>query len=245
MVAPVILQVIHAPRSIGPRILKLVPASAGKTRTGLCPRTIVDAELESFRMKIIADGLHPVWKSFGIGNQITQIIPVRGFPAVINHDVIVAGFLHPGGNHGVGYFLDQLFINVHAERVPTVPAHRRRGRQSGKFLGQNRGGQTQNQEQNQFFHFCWFLKRVAGNNLFSDAPILTHRDPRRQSVVTISASGALRATPRRGRVCAETPGHARRRPPRPSIPSAPAPAGFGRGKARPVAPWRARRNVRR
>ena len=46
-------------------------------------------------------------------------------PAIVDHDVLIAGVLHAGLDHGIGHLPDQVFAHMASEFVPAVPSHRR------------------------------------------------------------------------------------------------------------------------
>jgi hypothetical protein len=51
-------------------------------------------------------------------------------PAIVHHDIGVAGGLHAGGDYGIRLLADDRFIDVAAVFVPAVPTHRRCERQT-------------------------------------------------------------------------------------------------------------------
>jgi len=69
----------------------------------------------------------------GIGLDETVTIALA-MPAVVDDDVAVSGRLHAAGHHGIGSRADDLFVDLAADLVPAVPAHRRSQGQAIKFL---------------------------------------------------------------------------------------------------------------
>ncbi len=134
-VAPVVFQIVDAPRGIRLGVLLLVFVSAGKARAGLCARAVVHAEFETLRVEVVAEGLHAARELLGIGHEIAVGIALSGAPAVVDHDVLIAGVPHAILGHRVGHAADEFFIDVAGERVPTVPAHRRSLGEAVELLG--------------------------------------------------------------------------------------------------------------
>ena len=66
--APVQLEVIHAPGSIGKRILELVPTRPGTALAGLPAGVGVDAELQALGMNVVGQRLDAVGETVGIGD---------------------------------------------------------------------------------------------------------------------------------------------------------------------------------
>ena len=84
-----------------------------------------------------------------VGDDVAVFV-ARELPAVVDVEVLISGIFHAGGDHGVGHSADHLFIDVAAEFVPTVPAHRRRERETfvdgGNFLGDGSGSNEREQK---------------------------------------------------------------------------------------------------
>ena len=82
-----------------------------------------------FRMNVIAHRLHAGGETLGVGDDVALRVAIH-LPAIVDHDVLIAGILHAARNHGVGGLLDQVLAHIAGELVPTVPAHGRGARQS-------------------------------------------------------------------------------------------------------------------
>jgi hypothetical protein len=139
-VAVVVLEVVHAPLRELQGVGVLVPVTAGEPAALRARRgagVLVDAELEAERMHVVGDRLDAVRELGRVGHQVAAEVAVRLGPAVVDVHVLVAGRLHAIGHHGLGGLLDQLRADVAAERVPVVPAHRRR---QGQAVVQRGGG---------------------------------------------------------------------------------------------------------
>ncbi len=124
-VAPVFLHVIDAPLGERPRVLLLVAVCAGPALAGLTPRVGVDAELQSLGVHVVGERFDAAGKARGVRDEPSLGV-ARHLPAIVDHDVLVAGVAHAVGGHGVGRFLDELRAHVAAEVIPAVPTHRRR-----------------------------------------------------------------------------------------------------------------------
>lgn len=119
---PVVFQVVYAPFSVLPGILKLVTAAAWTPLTGPAAGAGVDAEFESFAVNVIGQRFHAIWKMRGVGHDVAHGIAAH-LPAVVDDDVFVAGLFHACCHHGIGHFLDKGFADLAAKFIPTVPAH--------------------------------------------------------------------------------------------------------------------------
>ena len=84
----------------------------------------IDAKLQSFPVDVVGETLDAVWETLGIGDN-RSIRLTAYLPAVVNVDVLIAGGLHPAGDHGVSDFSNEFFTHVTTKLVPTVPTHRR------------------------------------------------------------------------------------------------------------------------
>src|SRR5208282_65129 len=116
-VAPVVFQVVHAPCRILHGVLVFVAEAAGTSTTSLQPRVRVNAELQTERVNVVTDRLHPVGKTLRVGDDVGIRVAAH-LPAVINVDVDVAGVFHAGLHHGIGHALDQIFADIACELVP-------------------------------------------------------------------------------------------------------------------------------
>ena len=78
------------------------------------------------------------------------VLVALAVPAVVKIDVLVARVTQTGGDERIGGLPDQLLVDIAAEVVPAVPAHRRRLRKSGRFLclcgnGEEQGDKSERQ----------------------------------------------------------------------------------------------------
>src|SRR5262249_57186606 len=125
VVAVVVLEVVHAPGGERVRVGLLVVEAAGEAgargRTG----ALVDAEFQTLTVYVVRDAGDAVRELVRVGHEMAGGVAGSGHPAVVDVDVLVPGRLHPRADHDVGGLLDQRLVDVAAERVPVVPAHRR------------------------------------------------------------------------------------------------------------------------
>ena len=120
------LDVVDAPLREGLHINPLVPETPGQLLACHPPTVLVEAVFQTFAVNVVANRLHATRELLRIRNQPAGWIPLARHPCVINDQVCVTRIAHAGGHHRVGDCLDLLFVNLLLERVPTVPAHRRR-----------------------------------------------------------------------------------------------------------------------
>src|SRR5947209_2420544 len=129
MLAPVVLQIIHAPRRILARVLKLIPAAPRPALTSLRPRIRIQPELQPLPMHIVRERLHPRREVLRIGDDVALRI-ARHLPAIVDHEILIARVTHPARHHLVRGLAYQLLTHIASKLVPTVPTHRRGLRQS-------------------------------------------------------------------------------------------------------------------
>ena len=125
--APVVLQIIDAPRRPRFGVLCLMRVAAFITRAGPRPRRGIDPQLQALAVDVIRECLHVRELIVGLNVPVRIACP---FPRIVDVDVHVAGILHPARHHGVGDLTHNLVAHGAPEFVPTVPAHGRRTRQS-------------------------------------------------------------------------------------------------------------------
>src|SRR5579884_1571334 len=143
-VAPVVLQIVDAPRGILPGVQELVSLTTGSTTTSLAPSVGVDPELQSLAVNVVAERSHSRGEACWIRLD-PAICIAHSMPAVVDNHVSIACIPHTRGHHGVSRVADQLLVDIAAELIPAVPAHGRRerepvrlsGRRSGRILGVN------------------------------------------------------------------------------------------------------------
>ncbi len=136
--APVVLDVVDAPRGILPRVLELVALAARPPGARRRPGVGIDAELEPARMEVIAQRFEARGEALRIG--LDRAVGIaRAVPAVVEVDVDVAGIAQARGNQRVGGAPDQRLVDIAAVVVPGVPPHRRSQREAFGLL--RRGGQ--------------------------------------------------------------------------------------------------------
>ena len=100
-VAPVVLQVVDAPRGVALRVLRLVVRRARPPGAGLRARVGVDAELEALRVDVVGERLHARREPLRVGHDRAVGVAAH-LPAVVDHDVLVAGVLHAARDQRVG-----------------------------------------------------------------------------------------------------------------------------------------------
>src|SRR5439155_313870 len=135
-VAPILLDVVHAPLGIGSGVNLLGAVRTGPSLARLASRVGVDPELESLGMHVVSERLHAAGEAGGIGDDAAGPV-ARHLPAVVDHDVVIAGVAHAARDDCIRGFLDELGAHVAAEMVPAVPAH---GRSAGQAVVERRRG---------------------------------------------------------------------------------------------------------
>src|SRR5712692_3975021 len=123
-VAPIVFEVIDAPRSVLQSVLIFVAATAGTLGTSHCSRVGIDAEFQALGMDVVGESLDTGGESFRVGDDVAGGV-AADLPAIVNDNVFVAGVLHAAADEGVGGGLDKILVDVAAETVPAVPAHGR------------------------------------------------------------------------------------------------------------------------
>ncbi|MNI35641.1 hypothetical protein D3C73_896730 [compost metagenome] len=73
-------------------------------------------------MNIIRKRLHAAGELDRIGENISVRI-AAGLPAVVNHDIFIAGILHSRADQQISRFLNLVLIHIASVIVPAVPAH--------------------------------------------------------------------------------------------------------------------------
>jgi len=81
-------------------------------------------------MDAIGERLHPARKLVRVGDEVAIPIALRRHPTVVDDDVAISGVAHPRRDHRFGGLEHQALIDLHAEPIPAVPTHRRRGREA-------------------------------------------------------------------------------------------------------------------
>ena len=123
--APVVLQVIKAPLGVTPRVQFLVLVAALVAGAGLRPGRGVKADLQALAVDVIGQRLHV--GELLVGKHVAVRVP-PGFPAVVNVDVGPAVVDQAAGHHRVRRGAHVRLVDVAAETIPAIPAHRRRQR---------------------------------------------------------------------------------------------------------------------
>src|SRR5438270_1399070 len=122
-IAPILLDVVHAPLGEGPGIDLLGAVRAGAALARLAPRVGVEAELETLGMDVLRQRLYATREADRIGHE-----PARGvagdLPAVVDHEILIARVAQAALRHRVRRLPDELRADVTPEVVPAVPAHR-------------------------------------------------------------------------------------------------------------------------
>ena len=121
--APIVFQVIDAPRRPRLRVLLFMPVAGKITGAGAGTGAGINPELEALRVDVIGQRLH-VGKFF-VGGDVAVFIALFGFPGVVDIDVDIAGVAHAAGCDGVGHAAHGGVVHFAGELVPTVPAHGR------------------------------------------------------------------------------------------------------------------------
>jgi len=122
-VAPVVLQIVNPPGGVLQRVLIFMPQAAGPLGASLTARVRIDSELQSEGMNVLGQSLDPCREEFDIGHDVAALISFH-LPAIVDHNILIAGILHSRLNHGVGHLPDHIFAHVAPELVPAVPPHR-------------------------------------------------------------------------------------------------------------------------
>src|SRR5438445_293757 len=137
--APADLHVVDAPFGEPSRVTELVAEARGKSLTRVRPGVGVDAEPQVQRVHVIGDGPDPVRELRRVGDEVAMGVALAGLPPVVNDDVAVAGLAHPGCDDRLVGLADQGLVDLRAEPIPAVPAHRGRRRQPVVGLPQSPG----------------------------------------------------------------------------------------------------------
>src|SRR4029078_8827149 len=120
--APVVLQVINAPRRILSCVLKFITPATWPLLARERARVGVEPKLQALRMNIISERFHAGRKTLRIGKYVSLRVAID-LPAIVDHEVDVTGVSQAARDHRVGHLLDELLADVAAKLVPTVPAH--------------------------------------------------------------------------------------------------------------------------
>src|SRR5579871_2252297 len=146
--APVVLQIVHAPARVLYRVLEFVALAAGPFRASQFSGVRIQSEFQSLRMNVICKRFNAGRESLWVG-QNKSIFVAAHLPAIVDHNVLIAGVFHSACHHRVCHRLDHLFADVAAEFIPTVPAHWRSERDA--VVPRARGGRKRD-EKNQSKH---------------------------------------------------------------------------------------------
>ena len=65
-------------------------------------------------MNIVRQRLDPGGKVLGVGHDVAARVALH-LPAIVDHDVLIAGVLHAGLDHGVGHLPNQVFVHIAAK----------------------------------------------------------------------------------------------------------------------------------
>ena len=78
----------------------------------------INTELQPFRMDIVADSLHAVWKLDRVRLQMSLAVTLPRAPTVINDNIFIAGFMKSGIHHRVSCGNNQILRDLIIKSVP-------------------------------------------------------------------------------------------------------------------------------
>src|SRR5690242_4444438 len=96
-IAPIVFEIVDAPRGILRRVLVFVAPGPGPAAAGLRSSVGIDAEFESLGMDVVAERLHTRGKALRVGLDISMRV-ARALPAIVDHNIEIAGVAHSGGD---------------------------------------------------------------------------------------------------------------------------------------------------
>jgi len=123
IIAIVVLEVVDSPFSVHLSILGFVSETARISLASLRSSRRIDSKLESFRMNIVSDSLHSIWKGNHVWHQIAGCISFLTLPTIINIDVFIAHSLKIGSHKFIGLIHNHRSIYITAKFVPCIPTH--------------------------------------------------------------------------------------------------------------------------
>src|SRR6201999_1877057 len=88
--APIIFQIVNAPRGVLARVLKFVAATARSLLAGERSGVRVESELESLRVHVVGERLYPRREALRVGDDVAFGVAAN-LPAVVNDYVTVSG----------------------------------------------------------------------------------------------------------------------------------------------------------
>ncbi|MNI36234.1 hypothetical protein D3C73_902770 [compost metagenome] len=124
VITPVHLHIVHIPGGECKSILNLVVVHPWPSCTGGITCVCIQPEQQTLAVNIIRKRLHPAGEFDRIG-QNSAVRIAAGLPAVVNHDIFIAGILHSRADQQISRFLNLVLIHIASVIVPAVPAHRR------------------------------------------------------------------------------------------------------------------------
>ena len=132
-VAVVVLPVVNAPFGEFLGILLFVAIGTAFTLpvavvmvTGTLAAVAIKTELQALIMHVVSDGLHAARESLRVVLEVALRIALGVHPVVVEVQVNVARIPQARRDHGIGNFLNLLFVDVFVEHVPAVPPQRGR-----------------------------------------------------------------------------------------------------------------------
>ena len=115
--APVILQVVHAPRRILNRILIFVTQAARTPSAGQRSNIGIHAKLQTQPVNVVTHGLHAMRKTLRVDNDVPAGVAAH-LPAVIDVNVLVTSIFHAGFHNHIRHALNQFFADVAGKLIP-------------------------------------------------------------------------------------------------------------------------------
>ena len=123
-VAEVVLEEIHTPVRKRLRIDEFMVIAAGIARARPHARAGVHAELQSLAVNVVSNRLHAMRELLRVRHDAAIRAALAQAPAVVNDQIFIPRLAVALRSHQVSHFKNQLFVDLPAERVPRVPAHR-------------------------------------------------------------------------------------------------------------------------
>ena len=179
--APIVFEIVDSPLGESLRILLLVTVTSLIAATGHRPGRGVDAQLQSTAVNVVRERLH-VGK-LGVGDDVALGVAPT-LPGVVDVNENIAGRGHAAGHYCVRGLAHRDVVDLVAEMIPAVPAHRR-------SQGQSVGGHGfQGGQRNHGRRIDVPFRHPDRRGLFAVLSPVDDRDPQ---LVAVGVDAVLRA----------------------------------------------------